>query len=272
MDRKLTAFLLKYSAMNILITAGGTSEPIDSVRCITNGATGRLGSLTADCFAASRKTVCIFYLCGKGACRPETPLAQITEIAGAAELEKAARDILAHNRVDAIIHSMAVSDYRTCAVSTAGLLAADLAAALEENAKNPKDLKLRLESRLQNPPAINRETKISSAEKKLILFLEPVPKIISLFSALAPEAILVGFKMLSQVSKDELIDAAYSLLLQNRCAFVLANDKTQINAQSHIGYLVDQNKNARRFESKREIAEGITESVLAAFAKRNAIK
>ncbi|MDR1596547.1 MAG: phosphopantothenoylcysteine synthase, partial [Treponema sp.] len=31
--------------MNILISAGGTRERIDSVRSITNTATGRLGSL-----------------------------------------------------------------------------------------------------------------------------------------------------------------------------------------------------------------------------------
>ena len=38
--------------INILITAGGTSEPIDSVRSISNTATGRLGSLIADAFEA----------------------------------------------------------------------------------------------------------------------------------------------------------------------------------------------------------------------------
>ena len=32
----------------IIVTAGGTRERIDEVRSITNGATGRLGSLIAD--------------------------------------------------------------------------------------------------------------------------------------------------------------------------------------------------------------------------------
>ena len=35
-------------SMNIIVTAGGTSEPIDNVRRIANTGTGRLGSLVAD--------------------------------------------------------------------------------------------------------------------------------------------------------------------------------------------------------------------------------
>ena len=37
------------SAINLLITAGGTSESIDNMRRIAN--TGRLGSLIADAFS-----------------------------------------------------------------------------------------------------------------------------------------------------------------------------------------------------------------------------
>ncbi|HBC90535.1 MAG TPA: phosphopantothenate--cysteine ligase, partial [Lactococcus sp.] len=36
--------------MKILITAGGTTEPIDTVRGITNFATGSLGKFTAEEF------------------------------------------------------------------------------------------------------------------------------------------------------------------------------------------------------------------------------
>lgn len=37
-------------AMKILITSGGTTEAIDSVRGITNHATGKLGKSIADLF------------------------------------------------------------------------------------------------------------------------------------------------------------------------------------------------------------------------------
>ena len=38
---------------NILITSGGTSEPIDRIRSITNTSTGTLGSLIAKAFSAA---------------------------------------------------------------------------------------------------------------------------------------------------------------------------------------------------------------------------
>ena len=50
--------------MNILITAGGTTETIDGVRSITNTGTGRLGSLIADEFEKSPMINNIYYYKG----------------------------------------------------------------------------------------------------------------------------------------------------------------------------------------------------------------
>ena len=47
-------------SMNIIVTAGGTSEPIDNVRRIANTGTGRLGSLVADELAEADWTDHIF--------------------------------------------------------------------------------------------------------------------------------------------------------------------------------------------------------------------
>jgi phosphopantothenate-cysteine ligase len=230
--------------MNVLITAGGTAERIDSVRAITNTATGALGGMTADCFAASGGVRRIFYVCGKGARRPETApaeIVEITEIEDTADLEAAVRGICARNTIGAVVHSMAVSDYRVSRVTNAEF--ADIGGA----------------------------AKISSDEKSLVLFLERTPKIISLFSTIAPNAILVGFKLLSGAEHGELIDAGFDLLKKNNCAYVLANDMAQIRAGTHTGYLIDKNKNVLRFDGKQEIARGITENVLAEFSKRSAV-
>ena len=56
--------------MDILITAGGTSERIDEVRKISNIATGRLGSLIADAFL--QKDTDVTYLCTEGAILPKS--------------------------------------------------------------------------------------------------------------------------------------------------------------------------------------------------------
>ena len=57
-------------SMNIIVTAGGTSEPIDNVRRIANTGTGRLGSLVADELAEADWTGHIFYVCAKDSIRP----------------------------------------------------------------------------------------------------------------------------------------------------------------------------------------------------------
>ena len=56
---------------NILITAGGTAEPIDNIRDITNKGTGKLGSLIADEFASREDAGNIYYVHGRGAVLPQ---------------------------------------------------------------------------------------------------------------------------------------------------------------------------------------------------------
>jgi phosphopantothenate-cysteine ligase len=117
-------------------------------------------------------------------------------------------------------------------------------------------------------PALNRETKISSDEGSLVLILEPAVKIISLFKELAPEAILVGFKLMDGVPHDTLLDTAGRLLEKNRCTFVLANDKRDIHGDVHIGYLVDRDRKVRRYETKAAIAEGVAKQVTAVYKEK----
>jgi phosphopantothenate-cysteine ligase len=154
--------------VNILISTGGTRERIDSVRSIANTATGRLGSLVAGCFDKVPETERIFYVCTPNAPRPESARAEITVIEDTAGLEKAVREILRHNRVDAVIHSMAVSDYRVRSVTTPARIA--------ESAVNASVIEA-----IDRAPSLEQDAKIRSGENRLVIVLEPTPKIISLF-------------------------------------------------------------------------------------------
>ena len=243
--------------MNILISAGGTRERIDSVRSIANTATGRLGSLVAACFDKVPETERIFYVCTPNAPRPESARAEITVIEDTAGLEKAVREILRHNRVDAVIHSMAVSDYRVRSVTTPARIA--------ESAVNASVLEA-----IDRAPSLEQDAKIRSGENRLVIVLEPTPKIISLFQTLSPQALLVGFKLLDKVSHETLIDAALSLLEKNRCAFVLANDARDIHDDMHVAWLIDRNRRMRRFGDKHAIGRGIAEAVVTLFKEKNA--
>ncbi|GHU63266.1 phosphopantothenate--cysteine ligase [Spirochaetia bacterium] len=254
--------------MNILISAGGTRERIDSVRGITNTATGRLGSRIAACFDTIPETERIFYICGETAPRPSSAKAEITVIEDAAGLERAVRGLLQNHRVDVIIHSMAVSDYRLRTVTTP----ARIADAAVTAAGDAASLRASLIEAIDRVPSLGQDAKISSGENRLVMVLEPTPKIISLFHTLVPQALLVGFKLLDNVPQKTLIDTAFNLLEQNHCAYVLANDARDIHGDTHIAYLVDRDRQVQRFGDKNEIARGITENVIKKLKAGNLVK
>ncbi|MCW3743629.1 hypothetical protein K6Y81_51135, partial [Burkholderia cenocepacia] len=57
------------SAMKILVTSGGTSEAIDSVRSITNHSTGHLGKIITETLLSAGHEVCL--ITTKRALKPE---------------------------------------------------------------------------------------------------------------------------------------------------------------------------------------------------------
>jgi phosphopantothenate-cysteine ligase len=243
--------------MTVLITAGGTTERIDSVRGITNSATGRLGSLVAEQFDERAEVGRVIYVCSPTAVRPNADKTEIVTVTYTAELETAVREILSREQVDIIVHSMAVSDYRVRAVTTVSRLAAAVGAALTSGADVSE-----LERVIGSSEGLNRREKLSSYERDLIVALEPTPKIIALFKELAPSAVLFGFKLLAGASYDTLIAAASELMRKNACSFVLANDAREISGDRHAGYLISRSGEVRRFETKLEIARGIVASAL----------
>jgi len=212
--------------MNVLITAGGTSERIDDVRRITNTSTGRLGTSIAQAFFGMGCK--IHYVRGQGAVVPA--IAGIDEyvIQSAKDAENTLRSIIANNKIDAIIHAMAVSDFR-------------------------------LKDELQG--------KISSDADEITLTLTKVPKIIKLFRGLAPDAVIVGFKLVSEMSEAGLLDTGHALLTKYDCDFVLANDTAQLDPNNHKGWLIDRDKSYQIFTGKEEIAKGIGEGVVRLWKK-----
>ena len=82
-------------SMNIIVTAGGTSEPIDNVRRIANTGTGRIpGSLVADELAEADWTGHIFYVCAKRiSIRPVSKRVTCVEIQSVADLQEAVTEL-----------------------------------------------------------------------------------------------------------------------------------------------------------------------------------
>jgi phosphopantothenate-cysteine ligase len=250
--------------MNILITAGGTTEQIDRVRSITNTSTGMLGSLIARAFEKIEDTDKIYYLCGKKAIVPQIEKAEIIYIDTVESLESALKKLTGEISFDVIIHSMAVSDYRVKSVTSATLLAETIKTKINARPDNTQQLTDEFAYSLVTAPEtlLKEDGKISSSIDDLILYMEKTPKIIALFQTLTPNATLIGFKLLDHVSMETLIDTAYKLLQVNKCSLVLANDLSEITREQHIGYLVDENKNYTRFTTKAEIADAIAATAI----------
>lgn len=285
--------------MNILITAGGTTEPIDAVRSITNTSTGKLGSLIADAFCSFPDVDNIYYICSPKAILPQTDKAEIITVDTVASLETAVKKVLNTVSIDIVVHSMAVSDYRVKRVTSSSRLADSLQSELYLQ-KDAKAVDIRTDDALPNDAqpfvsqpndaqpnntqpndtqpnvtgslvaswiansqsVINGNGKINSNIEHMVLLMEQTPKIISLYKDLCPDAILVGFKLLDHVEHDFLIDTAYHILQENKCSFVLANDLRDITENNHTGYLIDKDKSYHKYVTKQKIAEAIASATV----------
>ena len=218
--------------MNILITSGGTSEKIDRIRSITNHSTGRLGKIIAETFLdkGDQVTLVTTPKAVRPAAHPNLTIAQIENVAELLET----LEPLVHTH-DVLIHAMAVSDYTPVYMTGFEAVAAspDMTEFLNKT---------------------NSESKISSQDDVQVLFLKKTPKIISLVKKWNPAIRLIGFKLLVNVTKEELLKPARASLIKNQAEIIVANDLTEISNQEHKAYLVGK-ETVTQAQSKEEIAQ-----------------
>lgn len=202
--------------MKILITSGGTREHIDQVRSITNHSTGQLGKQIAQIFLQNGHSVSL--VTTKTAVKPiQQENLTIYEISNVASLQETLKPLVKEH--DVLIHSMAVSDYTPVYMTS-----------LEE-VEQTDSVQTLLHKK-------NTQGKISSKDSFQVLFLKKTPKIISLIKEWNPSIILIGFKLLVAVSKEELVSTARDSLKNNRADCIVANDLTDITSTQHIAYFV----------------------------------
>ncbi|HFI2448132.1 TPA: phosphopantothenate--cysteine ligase [Streptococcus suis] len=224
--------------MKLLITSGGTSEAIDQVRAITNHASGNLGKIIAE--QALRIGHEVTLVTTKQAVKPE-PQKNLTiiEITNVESLQSTLEPLVKTHHV--LIHSMAVSDYTP--VYMTGL----------DEVQATEDISSLLDKK-------NAESKISSKDDYQVLFLKKTPKVISYVKQWNPTIQLIGFKLLVDVSKEELFAVARQSIERNGADYILANDLTDIKGNQHIAYLVDKTSEVQA-QTKEEIAQLILASL-----------
>jgi len=182
--------------MKVLITAGGTREPIDRVRAITNTSTGATGAALALALATLGHEIALFRSAHAVAPPPTLALASQT-FTNTASLEAALRKRLAVGDIDTVLMAAAVADYRPAA------------------------------------PVLG---KIDSEAKELTLRLVRVPKLLPQLRALSPRPLrVIGFKLTVGASDSERLAAVADQFKSGAVDAVVHNDLSEIETAQERG-------------------------------------
>ncbi|MFA5024193.1 MAG: phosphopantothenoylcysteine decarboxylase [Patescibacteria group bacterium] len=176
--------------MKILMTGGPVFEYLDSVKIITNKFKGGRMAALADKICDLGPDV--YYLCSKDSIKPETVTATIPHDGFADYKDKV---LSMAPKVDAIVLGAAVANL--------------IPNTPWKTTKFPSHL-------FKEGDKINIEFMIA-------------PRIINMIKPIVPRTTLIGFKLLSNVLHDELIDAAYTTLVESNANFIIANDTVDLN-------------------------------------------
>jgi len=215
--------------LRAIVTAGGTREPVDDVRVLTNLSRGRFGAAIARSLAArgvavtllgSREALAV--LAADRVPHGGPPILQ-RPFGSFAELEAGLATLTA-DPPDLLFMAAAVSDYR------------------------PK------------PHA----GKLSSDAEELVLRLERTPKLLAgLRDRCGVATFLVGFKLLSGVAPEELVAVAGRQVKESRLDLTVANDLSRFTERLHPVVLATPEGGAIPLEGEREVvATGLVDFVL----------
>lgn len=240
----------KEDTLNIVITAGGVTERIDSVRKITNSSTGKLG-VSIENELRRRYPMANITLIGSKQTTENEMISKATNkitIESTADLEREVKKILVSRKVDIFIHSMAVADYTTESVIDVDKFKEIIQSGCTD-AENAMEI-----------AKVDISGKISS-QLNMMIKMKQTPKIIKMIKELSPRTFLIGFKLLNGVTEEHLFDVGFNLLRKNRCNLVVANDLENIRNGNHRALIIYPEKSYDVVEGKSNIAGALGELI-----------
>ena len=181
--------------MNCIITAGPTFEPLDDVRRLTNFSTGRLGTELANYLTARGHHVTL--LVGESATYAGKRRAQTVKTFSTTADLRAKLNALRGQKVDAIFHAAAVSDFvfgKMFVREASGKL-----------------------------KPFSPSKKISTRGGSLFVELVPTPKIIAELRGWFPKTKIVGWKFEADGGRSDALQAATRQLADCATDFCVAN-------------------------------------------------
>lgn len=206
----------KEKNMKVLITSGGTKVKIDRVRHIGNMSSGNFGSKIATEFLKLGHSV--HFLRAKGSKSPMSTTIDLCDTYTVGDFEKWLKQTSELASLYSEHRYETFDDYRTSIRKIIETEQPDLillaAAVSDYGVKNYVNGKIR-------------------SSNSLTIELDPYPKVIKEVRVLAPNAKLVGFKLLVDSTEDELHEAARASIRDNGCDMVVANDLRDIKRGQH---------------------------------------
>lgn len=197
--------------MKVLITSGGCKVPIDDVRHIGNFSSGRYGAALCDAFTERGHDVTFF--CEKGSKEPDYVYHKFTDDGKVLTNTNprhvrykdyfeylSVKDLIKQVEPDIIISAAAISDYIVD----------------------------------------KTEGKISSDKDEITLKLIKGEKVIQSFRELAPNAFIVGFKLLVSPKPNEITEAVTKIM--NHVDMVVYNDLTKLREGDSTRYVFIENQ------------------------------
>jgi phosphopantothenoylcysteine decarboxylase/phosphopantothenate--cysteine ligase len=190
------------SGKRILITAGGTREPIDSVRYIGNTSSGRTASRLAD--ELCDKGHDVTWLGAENAVTPQRPCA-MPRFYSFDDLASQLQSLLAANDYDVVIHAAAVSDFSVASVQT------------------------------QAGDTLDGMTGKLSSDSALLLRLKPNPKLLDRIRAWSknPKVRVIGFKLTDTQDLQQRLAAVKNQFDHSNVDAVVHNDLAEISLDRH---------------------------------------
>lgn len=246
--------------MNVVVSGGGTVAPVDDVRVLTNVSTGRLAAAVSEAFLSRGASV--WYIHAPTALLPLKRLSRFDLDAPdpSAELDRLTR--LRRRWLDARsrLHLVPLRE------GTVGEYAGSLRETLSGHPINVAILAMAA-SDYEPEPAPG---KIDSDADSLIVRCRRSPKVIRSVRDWAPGVFLVGFKLLSDVPRDELIRRASEAGRTNRADLTVANDLRTLRDGKHALHLVRPGAEAETLDPGDDLADRLVERIATWAAERSA--
>jgi phosphopantothenoylcysteine decarboxylase/phosphopantothenate--cysteine ligase len=221
------------SRLSFLITSGGTEEPIDGVRSISNFSSGRTGAEFADYLYSRGHEVSL--LRADRAMPAARPVSEST-FKSFHDLDHNLKELLSKHHFDCVVHLAAVSDYTVDHLVING-------------------------EKVQPGP----DTKFSS-DQDVSLNLARNYKIVDRIHRYSMNAnvLLVAFKLTNNATELEREQAVLHLLEHSLADIVVQNDLTEVDPKNekHVAALYLGNRLTKQVTNKSDLIQSVEQLVL----------